>query len=111
MNNNNFDTLYCENCGSTDVEMRMWVNPNTDQIGGDCDDDDCWCCNCQEHVKLATLPELWEHFSHVPVNENDEIEDCFLNFPVGTSKFDVWHWFDERCPNNFHDDLMYPKSK
>lgn len=31
-------------------------------------------------------------------------------FPAGTSKFDVWHWFDERCPNNLHDDLLYPKN-
>ena len=30
----------------------------------------------------------------------------FLFFSAGTSKFVVWHWFDERCPNNLHDDLM-----
>ena len=111
MKDTDFSVLYCEECGSTDVEMRMWVNPNTEEIDGDCDDDDCWCCNCQEHVKLLTLPELWQRFSHVPVNSDDEIEDCFLGFPPGTSKFDVWHWFDERCPNNLHDDLMFPKSK
>lgn len=54
-----------------------------------------------------TLPELWERLSEIPVNNDDEIEDDFLGFDAGTSKFDVWHWFDERCPNNLHDDLMY----
>ena len=46
-------------------------------------------------------------FENYPVNNDDEIEADFLSFPAGTSKFDVWHWFDERCPNNLHDDLMY----
>lgn len=49
-------------------------------------------------------------YGDIPVNNDDEIEEDFLNFPVGTSKIDVWHWFDERCPNNLHDDLMYPKN-
>lgn len=103
--------LYCPLCGSTNVEMQMWVNPNTNDISGDClgsgEGDDCWCCECEEHVDLATLPELWKRFEDVTVNSDDEIEQDFLSFPAGTSKFDVWHWFDERCPNNLHDDLMF----
>lgn len=110
-----FSVLYCEECGSTDVEMKMWVNPNTEEIGGDCssrkEEEDCWCKECEDHVKLLTLPELWNKFADVPVNNDDEIEQDFLSFPAGTPRFDVWHWFDERCPNNLHDDLMYPKSK
>lgn len=57
-------------------------------------------------MQLKTLKELWDDFSDVPVNNNDEIERDFLYFKAGTSRFDVWHWFDERCPNNLHDDLM-----
>lgn len=56
---------------------------------------------------LKELQELWNELSDIPVNENDEIEDDFLDFPAGTSKFDVWHWFDERCPNGVAEDLMY----
>ena len=86
------DTLYCSKCGSSDVEKRVWVNPNTREIR--CNDSievtDCWC--------------------DIPVNNDDEIEEDFLNFPAGTLKIDVWHWFDERCPNNLHDDLMYFKN-
>lgn len=109
MINKDLSVLYCKSCGSADVEMKMWVNPNTNRIGDACsyitEVEDCWCKKC-EHTELATLPELWEEFSNMPVNVNDEIERDFLNFPKGTSKFDVWHWFDERCPNNLHDDLM-----
>lgn len=106
------DTLYCSKCGSSDVEKRVWVNPNTREIR--CNDSievtDCWCGICEEHVELCTLSELWEMFGDIPVNNDDEIEEDFLNFPAGTLKIDVWHWFDERCPNNLHDDLMYPKN-
>lgn len=105
------DALYCADCGSRRVVMAKWVNPNTREIG-DCyssmdDKQCCWCDNCNKHVGLMTLPELWERLSEIPVNNDDEIEDDFLGFDAGTSKFDVWHWFDERCPNNLHDDLMY----
>ncbi len=104
------NTLYCSECGSNDVEVKMWVNPNTDRIGGECstplEEEDCWCYNCEEHTKLKTLKELWEDFASVPINNDDEIEESFLGFPEGTYRFDVWHWYDERCPNNLHDDLM-----
>lgn len=49
-------------------------------------------------------------FGDIPVNNDDEIEEDFLNFSAGTLKIGVWHWFDERRPNNLHDDLMYPKN-
>lgn len=101
------ETLYCAYCGSDNIEIRMWVNPNTNEIGNDCGEDECWCNNCEDHNYFLTLPQLWDRFSQVSVNENDEIEEDFLCFKKGTSKFDVWHWFDERCPNNLHDDLMY----
>ena len=114
MANKDLDTLYCADCGSSDVEMTMWVNPNTGEISGESSDrfeeEDCWCKNCTEHVRLLTLEELWDQFSEVPVNNDDEIEEDFLLFPAGTSKFDVWHWFDDRCPNNLHDDLLNPSN-
>ena len=56
---------------------------------------------------LKELQELWNELS----DENDEIEEDFLDFPSGTDKFDVWHWFDERCPNGVAEDLMYNTEK
>lgn len=85
---------------------------NTDEISynDSVEEEDCWCNICEKHVELCTLSELWEMFGDIPVNNDDEIEKEFLNFPAGTSKLDVWHWFDERCPNNLHDDLMFSQN-
>ena len=33
--------------------------------------------------KLAAAKELWEKLGNIPVNENDEIEEQFLDFPIG----------------------------
>jgi hypothetical protein len=68
-------------------------------------------------MNLHILKTYWEQFSNIPINNDDEIETDFLcgsinevcHFKKGTSRFDVWHWFDERCPNNLHDDLMFKK--
>lgn len=57
---------------------------------------------------LKTLKELWKEFEDVPVDENDNIEEPFYHFPVGVSKFVIWHWFDESCPNSLYEDLMLP---
>lgn len=114
MEKKDLDTLYCADCGSSNVEMKRWFNPNTGESGDRCSDrfeeEDNWCNSCYSHVRLLTLEELWDKFSEVPVNNNDEIEEDFLSFPVGTSKLDVWHWFDERCPRNLHDDLLNPSN-
>lgn len=107
----NLNTLYCSECGSSDVQIQAWVDANTHEyessVNNPLESQDCWCNDCEDHVNLATLPELWAQFGDVPVNKDDEIEEDFLCFEKGTSKFDVWHWFDDRCPNNLHDDLMF----
>ena len=102
--------VYCAECGSTNVQIMAWVNANTNDfcslVNDPPESEDCWCDNCEEHVDLLTLPQLWERFGEIPVNNDDEIEEDFLNFPARTSKFDVWHWFDDRCPNSLAEDLM-----
>ncbi len=105
-------TLYCSECGSSKVQVRVWVYANTHEFCDDCDDDSCWCESCRQHSSLRTLTQLWKEFSEIPVNSEDEIGYDFLNFDTGTSKLDVWHWFDERCPNGLAVDLMgeTPKS-
>lgn len=108
--NKTLDTLYYAECGSCDVEMKMWVNPNTSEINGNCSDrteeEGNWCRRCKEHVILLTLEEMWNMLSGVTVNSDDEIEEDFLWFSSGTSKFDIWHWFDERCSNGVVNDLI-----
>lgn len=45
----------CEKCGSDNVEERIWVNVNTKEISGTCEDDEGYCNDCQLHVKI--IPE------------------------------------------------------
>ena len=59
-----------------------------------------------ERPSLEELRKLWDEFSEVPVNNDDEIECDFLGFKAGTNRFDVWHWFDAMCPNGLRWDLI-----
>lgn len=108
--NYTLNTLYCRDCGSTHVLAKAWVDPNTEKfdslVTNPPDEEDGWCENCESNVELATIETLWDDFSQIPINGNDEIEEPFLFFEAGTSRFDVWHWFDERCPNGLAVDLM-----
>ena len=43
------------------------------------------------------LEKLWEQLGDVPMNPDTEcIEEEFQGFPVGTTREDIWHWFDQR---------------
>ena len=60
--------------------------------------------NCQ--LSPEQLLNLWHDFSDIPINDLDEIETPFLNYPAGTCRFDVWHWFDECWPGGVHELLF-----
>ena len=41
----------CRCCGSEDIQIRQWINPNTLEPFEWCDDEnyqDCWCEDCQK---------------------------------------------------------------
>lgn len=61
--------------------------------------------------KRRSLQELWNRFSDIAINNDDEIENDFIQFEAGISGFEVWHWFDKRCTNNLHDDLLYKEDE
>lgn len=43
------------------------------------------------------LEELWAYFGDIPMNpETEQIEGQFLEFPYGTHREEIWHWFDAR---------------
>lgn len=46
----------CKECGSTDIQILMWVNPNTDEIVDDNGEDTCWCEKCQSENKYECYP-------------------------------------------------------
>lgn len=58
---------------------------------------------------IEKLREMWTEFGDIPINNDECIESGFYHWPAGTDRYEIWHWFDERCPNNLHDDLMFPE--
>ena len=39
--------------------------------------------------------QLWKSFEDIPINDDDEIEAPFRDFPVGTDRFAIWSWFED----------------
>lgn len=57
-------------------------------------------------MDLNKLHELWEKFGDIPITEDDEIDEKFLHFPIGTDRFDIWHWFEDQNPQFIIGDLL-----
>lgn len=45
-------TLICGKCGSTNIQVRAWVDANTHEFAGEIDEfsDSCWCEDCQDET-------------------------------------------------------------
>jgi|TARA_R110000787_G_scaffold196391_4_gene307729 hypothetical protein len=59
--------------------------------------------------QLANLSEAkhqWEILVDVPVNDNEETDGKFLDFPIGTDVNEIWHWFEENYNVSVAKDLM-----
>ena len=45
----------------------------------------------------TVLESLWKQFEDIPMNpDTEKTEKTFMDFPAGTDREDIWHWFDER---------------
>ena len=55
--------LVCDECGSREIQMMAWVDPNTSECTStiDADSDDRWCDTCQEHVWFCLLEEFGDN--------------------------------------------------
>jgi len=45
--------LVCAKCGGTNIETKMWVDPNDCKaldLTSDGDPEDNWCRDCEEHT-------------------------------------------------------------
>ncbi len=82
--------LVCDECGSREIQMMAWVDPNTSECTStiDADSDDRWCDTCQEHVWFCSLAEFrqrldawWKSTDH---SKKEEITGlCRTDFPAG----------------------------
>lgn len=53
------DKLVCSQCGGKNVQIRAWIDANTNKYIGDavCDDGDTWCEDCEDHTGLVMKSE------------------------------------------------------
>jgi len=52
--------LICKKCGGSSIQIRAWVNANTNEFiddSGDYDIDSQWCNDCEEHVEFLEIKE------------------------------------------------------
>ena len=54
----------------------------------------------------AQIEEIWEMFTDVPIDESERLEKEWFGFPAGTSKYDIWQWFDEHYSKGVYE-LVY----
>ncbi len=68
------ESYRCTNCGSTDVQRKVWARPNNcneyvNDVGEyETHEDDCWCDCCEGHYVIKPHSEFME-----------DIDDWFLN--------------------------------
>lgn len=57
--------------------------------------------------KRAYIEELWSEFGEVTMNpETELIESEWNDFPAGTHREDIWHWFEDTFDVSVGEDLM-----
>lgn len=89
----------CNKCNS----LLLDTNPQVGSIKFDVDylnlselvDHKCPNCDVDDYLDDYVCNRLWELLGSVPVNNDDEIEEQFLHFPIGSDKLEIWLWFEE----------------
>lgn len=105
----------CNNCEGVFVDTNPQVGANVFDLGSmfiqKLKDHSCPKCSVDDFLAdMDSLDEaifLWNKLGDIPTNEDDEIEEDFLHFEIGTDKFEIWHWFEEKFDLSVGKDLMY----
>ena len=45
----------CRGCGSRNIEITAWINPNTNVIGDWQEEEECWCNDCKESTSYDEI--------------------------------------------------------
>lgn len=49
--------LCCSQCGNIHVQVKAWVDINTNEYISDVDDDQFWCDECEKMVTVCAVEE------------------------------------------------------
>ena len=100
--------IYCHSCDEVLAETEMTIPGH------------CPICGCEAHDMMETvnskralefgnylIENLWMYFGECAYDgETETILEDFIDFPAGTWREDVWHWFDKAYSKGVHE-LMY----
>lgn len=42
----------CSKCKGTNIQVKAWIDPNTNEYISDIEGDDCWCEDCFDYTKM-----------------------------------------------------------
>ena len=55
---------------------------------------------------LENAKKLWEEFGNIPITNEEKITQTWNQFPKGTHRENIWHWFEETFNLLVTKDLM-----
>lgn len=59
-------------------------------------------------IERKAIKELWLEFGDVPMDPETEcIDEPWMDFPKGTFREDIWHWFEDAFHLSVAEDLMH----
>ena len=73
------ETQYvCEKCGGKNIQIKAWIDPNTDKKVEDLDSivtEDMWCNDCKDFVRIE--PE--DGYSDEQVDSGDALSESWFS--------------------------------
>lgn len=98
--------IYCHSCDEIFKETEMTIAGHCPLCGAH---DMLWELTRQtaEGLSDRLIENLWMYFGECSFDpETKIILEDFMDFPFGTWREDIWHWFDKAYSKGVHE-LMY----
>ena len=86
--------IYCHSCDEVFSEYEMII-PNHCPICGAHDMMEVLNNESAKRLSGRLIENVFSMFGDVGCNDDEQIDEEFLGFPVGTYRSEIWHWFDE----------------
>ena len=103
---------YCTNCDNLLIDTNPQVNAKSFDVDTlnlyTLKNHKCPLCETDGFLTDYVAKRLWDELGNIPCDEIDdqEIEESFLHFEIGTNKFYIWHWFEKTFDLSVAKDLM-----
>ena len=90
--------IYCHSCDEIFAETEITIPHHCPICGAH---DMLEVIDCKRGMELSDrlIENMWMIFGDIEYDpESETILEYFLDFPAGTWREDVWHWFDHAYP-------------